>query len=82
MVERDAGADGFDAAECGVAIGAGGVVGDFGDAGGSGGEHGVAVGDGFIAGEADGAIEGPGGGGDDLMHEGSLVTRFDRGRGG
>jgi len=81
-LDGDAGAEGFDAAEGGVAVSAGGVVGDFGDAGGRGGKHGIAVGDGFIAGKADGAIEGPGGGGDGLLHEGSLVTRFDRGRGG
>jgi hypothetical protein len=48
-----------------VGVGAGGEVGEARGAGGDAGEHGVAVGDGLVARESDGALQGAGGA-DDL----------------
>jgi len=64
-------AEGAHAAERGMAIGAGGVVGDAGGALGDGGDHRVAVGDGFVTGERDVASNG-GGGRDGLPQRDSL----------
>jgi len=59
--DYDVGTEGFHAAKGAVAIVGGGEVAKFAGAVGEGGEHGVTVGDGFVAGKFERAGEGFGG---------------------
>ncbi len=68
---RDLGAERFHAGERGVWVGAGGEVGEAGGAFGEAGEHGVAVRDGLVAGNGEGALQ-RAGGADDLRGHSSF----------
>ena len=73
-VAEDGGTEGFHAGERGVGIGAGGEVGQTRCAFGEAGEHGVAMRDGLVAGNGEGALQGAGGADDLGGHSLSSVT--------
>ena len=74
-LREDAGAEGFHAGERGVGVGSGGEVREARRAFGEAGEHGVAVRDGLVAGDGEGALQGAGGADDHCGHSCTSVAR-------
>jgi len=77
---EDGCAEGFHAGERGVGVGPGGEVGEAGGAFGEAGEHGVAMRDGLVAGNGEGALQGAGGtdelGGHSCISVANIMARF------